>query len=342
LKEKLKKILKFIAFATLGVLMLWLVYQKQDITVIWQGIKQAKIAGVLIALFLGILSHFSRALRWNLLIEPLGYKPRKITSFLSILVMYLTNFAFPRSGEVVRCAFVNRYEKVPFTGLLGTVLIERIVDTIILFLLAIFVALTNIGVVKDFLNNNPVAKARFENLLNSKITIAISIIAIILIIFAFYLLRNKIKQSKIYQKTLKLLKDFAQGVKSLWTMQKKWEFLAHSLFIWLMYWLMLYAMFFAFDYTRELSLMQSLTLLVLSSFGMLVPSPGGIGSWHFMTIETLFIFGIDKTKGGIFAIVAHESQMIMLVIIGLLALLGASFIKPQNSYIKPQNITENE
>ena len=109
-----------------------------------------------------------------------------------------------------------------------------------------------------------------------------------------------------------------------------------------MYWLMLYAMFFAFDYTRELSLMQSLTLLVLSSFGMLVPSPGGIGSWHFMTIETLFVFGIDKTKGGIFAIVAHESQMIMLVVVGLLALLGASFIKPQNSNIKPQNILENE
>lgn len=342
MKESVKKTIKFVSFASLGVLMLWLVYRKQDMAVIWEGVKQAKMAGVFVALALGLLSHLSRALRWNLLMEPLGYKPRKITSFLSILIMYLTNFAFPRSGEVVRCAVVNRYEKVPFTGLLGTVVIERLVDTIILFLIAIFVAVTNIGVVKDFMHNNPSAKARFDSLMSSKWTIAIVLFSIVLFVFAVYLLRNKIKKTNVYKKLEKMLKDFAEGFKSLWKMKRKWEFFAHSLFIWLMYWLMLYAMFFAFDYTRELSLMQSLTLLVLSSFGMLVPSPGGIGSWHFMTIETLFVFGIDKTNGGIFAIVAHESQMIMLVIVGLLALLGASFIKPKNSNINHQNIIENE
>jgi hypothetical protein len=325
--------------------MFWLAYRNQDFNAIFAGIKKAKLGWVLLTLLLGMFSHLSRAYRWALLMEPMGYKARKLTVFYSVLIMYLSNFAFPRSGEVVRCGIVSRYEKVPFTGLLGTVLTERIVDMIILLLLTVVVVITQMSVVGDFFRNNPSAKANFQHIVNSKWILIGIIFTIIGIVVMIYLLRNKIKQTALYKKFQKYFEDFGTGIKSLIHLKKKWQFIGNSLFIWLMYWLMLYVIFFAFDFTKHMSLMQAMTILVISSYGMVIPSPGGIGTWHFLAIETLFVFGVSRVDAGVFAIVTHESQTLMLIIIGLLALLSTSFIKVRDSKIEiinKQKILENE
>ncbi|OQX97231.1 MAG: hypothetical protein B6I20_13070, partial [Bacteroidetes bacterium 4572_117] len=101
---------------------------------------------------------------------------------------------------------------------------------------------------------------------------------------------------------------------------KKWEFIFHSVFIWVMYFLMIYVTFWSFKFTEHLSLMTGLTIFVMASFGMVVPSPGGIGTWHFMAIETLVIYGIERTPdANAFAFAAHGAMTLFLIAVGVIS-----------------------
>lgn len=337
MKEKILKILKIVAFIGVGVLLFWLVYRKQDIKSIKESLMQANYWWLIFSMFLGVLSHLSRGLRWRLLLEPIGYKPRNKTLFYSVMIMYLSNLAIPRSGEIVRCSYVSRYEKIPFTTLLGTVVTERIIDVIILLILTLVVVITQFSVLSDFITTNEAAQKIIGTLSNSVgILITLFVLGIVFLILLF-VYRKKIAQTKIYKKLQKLIEDFIAGIKSVATLEKKWLFIGHSLFIWIMYFIMIYVAFFAFDFTSHFGIMVGLTAFVMSAYGIVFPSPGGIGTWHFMVIETLFIYGLGRTEGSAFAFGAHESQTLMLIIVGLISLVATSFIKINQSKIKTEN-----
>ncbi|MBN2890613.1 MAG: flippase-like domain-containing protein [Bacteroidales bacterium] len=341
MKENQKKTLKITGFILIGLILFWLVYHKQDFKSIKEALKKANYWWLLFSMFLGLLSHISRSLRWRLLIEPLGYKPRNKTLFLSVMIMYLTNMAIPRSGEILRCTITSRYEKIPFTSLLGTVVTERIIDMIILLILTIVVAISQFSVVLDFLTTNESAQKTIQNITQSAgILIAIFVIGIFSLILLF-VFRKKIAKTKIYLKFQKFIEDFVAGIKSVIALKNKWIFIAHSLFIWTMYFVMIYVAFWAFDFTSHYGVMVGLTAFVMASYGMVFPSPGGIGSWHFMVIETLFIYGLSRENGHIFAFGAHESQMIMLIIAGFIAFYATSLLKSVDSKINKNIETEN-
>ncbi len=334
MKKRILNILKIVAFLIVGIVLFWLVYRNQDIQTIKEALKKADLWWLGISIILGLLSHISRAIRWNMLIEPIGYKARNTTLFYSVMIMYLTNYAIPRSGEVVRCGVASKYEKIPFTALLGTVVTERVIDFIMLFVLTFIVAVTQFSVIIDFFNNNESARQTVEKLTGSVWLIVAVLVFIIFIIILLFVFREKIKQTAIYGKFKKLISDFVSGIKSVAKLEKKWAFIGHTIFIWTMYFTMIFIVFQAFDFTQHLGILAGLTVFVMSSFGMVFPSPGGIGSWHFMAIETLFIYGIDKASGSAFAFAAHESQMLMLIVVGFVALLATSVLKPKDSKIE--------
>jgi uncharacterized protein (TIRG00374 family) len=234
--------------------------------------------------------------------------------------MYLTNMAIPRSGEVVRTGLINRYEKIPFAKLLGTIFTERIIDVLVLLLLAIMIFFTQFSVISDFINNNPNITVHFNNNYEKyKLLVIIGAISGVLFLLFLYFLRNKLKTFRIVQKIIEVLKNFWAGIKTVAQLKNRWAFIGHTIVIWVMYFLMLYLCFFSFEFTKDLNPMVGLTVLVIASFGMVIPSPGGMGTWHFLAIETLFIYGIAKSDGGIFAIAAHESQTIALIVFGLIS-----------------------
>jgi len=334
MKKKIIDSLKIIGFLIIGVFLFWLVYKEQDIATIKKSILNANLWWLFLSVILGLLSHISRALRWELLINPLGYKPRKLTLFYSVMVMYLTNHAIPRSGEIVRCGIISRYEKIPFSSLLGTVITERAIDFLMLFVLTLIVALTQFSVVLDFFNNNPSAQETLNKINSSSSFFVILLVCFVVFLLLLYFFRKKIKQTKIYKKIYQLFENFISGLKTVATMKRKGLFIAHTIFIWLMYFVMIVVVFRAFSFTYHLGILAGLTVFVMSSFGMVFPSPGGIGSWHFMAIETLFIYGISRVQASAFAFAAHESQMIMLIVVGLSSLIAVSFIKPLKSKIE--------
>ncbi|MGQ8338426.1 lysylphosphatidylglycerol synthase transmembrane domain-containing protein [Sunxiuqinia sp. A32] len=323
MKQKLIKILKFLAFLALGIVLFWLVYKDQDIDRIKSILtNDVNYFWIWVSLFLGLLSHISRTMRWNLMIEPLGKKPRLLNTFLSVMVGYLMNLVIPRMGEISRCGVLARYEKISFTKLIGTVVTERIIDVIMLLILTFIVVVTQFGEVIKFLNNNPDIKDK----LNSIAFSPWAILGILFVIILIYVFRKKLKKTAAFSKVKEIINNFGEGLKSIKDMKHKGAFIFHSVFIWVMYYIMLYVVFFAFDFTSHLSAIAGLTTFVLGSFGMVAPVQGGIGTWHFMVVQSLIVYGIDKSDGLIFAFLAHGSMTFMLILLGLISLLVLPFI----------------
>jgi len=327
LKSGIIKSLKFAIFFLLGILIFWMVYKDQDVDHIKSVLSNhVNYFWIVVSLFLGLLSHVSRTIRWNLMIEPLGRKPKLLNTFLAVMVGYLMNLALPRMGEISRCGVLARYEKISFTKLIGTVVVERLVDVLMLLILLLLVVLTQFGQVLEFLNNNPEVNEKLHRVLYSPILIG----GLVFVLLFIWIGRHKIKESSLVQKLKGLISQFSEGVQSIRNMKNKGAFIFHSAFIWLLYFLMLYCVFFAFGFTSHLAPLAGLTVFVFGSFGMVAPVQGGIGAWHFMVIESLALYGVDRSDGKVFALLAHGSTTVMLIVLGLIGLLALPFVNERD------------
>jgi len=323
LKHNLLKTLKFISFFLLGIFIFWMVYKDQDIKRIKSILaNDVNYFWIVISLVIGLLSHISRTIRWNLMIEPLGHKPRMLNTFLAVMVGYLMNLALPRMGEISRCGVIARYEKIPFTKLVGTVVLERLIDVLMLLILLLVVVITQFGQVLEFLKNNPEVNQKLHKVIYSPVLIG----GLILVALIVWFSRHKIRGSSLTKKVMGFVGQFVEGFRSIKDIRNKWAFAFHSVFIWVLYYLMFYCVFFAFGFTSHLGPLAGLTVFVLGSFGMVAPVQGGIGAWHFMVIEGLVLYGVDRDNGTVFALLAHGSTTIMLIVLGLISLLVLPFV----------------
>ncbi|MFP4059769.1 MAG: lysylphosphatidylglycerol synthase transmembrane domain-containing protein [Bacteroidota bacterium] len=318
--RKIKNTLKYLLFLSVGIILFWWVYRDLEIELLKSEIRELNYGWIIASFMLGMFSHISRAIRWNMLIHPLGYRPRTLNSFLAVMVMYLTNMAIPRAGEVARCSVLTKYEDVPFSKLLGTVFVERIADVIALMFFAILIFLTQLGVISTFIETHPGMSDKVGGLFSLK-NILIAVTGVIIIFVLFYIFRNNFKKTKIFKKVEEVLKNFAEGIKAITKMKRPWAFIGHTLFIYLMWLISLYFLFFSYEPTKGLGIFAGAAAFVMGGLAMIAPVQGGIGAWHFMVYETLFIYGIDKTEGKIFALVAHTTNNLSLMLVGLIALL---------------------
>lgn len=319
MKQKVKSALKYLAFFFVGLAIFWWIYRDQDIARIAAILKNdVNYFWIWISLLLGVLSHISRAIRWQYLIEPMGVRPGLANTFFAVMAGYIMNLVVPRMGELTKCGVLAKYEKISFARLIGTVVTERIFDLIMLALLALVMLVTQFGQVLSFLNEHPGIEDNFYALATSPYLIS-AVLIVLLLTIAF---RKKILQSKIYQRFRQTATHLKEGVLSIRQLKNKPGFIFHTLFIWLMYYLMLFVSFKAFDFTASLGLLAGLTVYVLGSFGMVAPVQGGIGAWHFMTREGLFLYGIPYEDGLVFAFLAHGIMTLMIIVLGALSVIA--------------------
>lgn len=317
LRKKILNILKYIAFTALGVVLFWLVYRDQDFTKIWNTLKHdVDYRWILVSLFMGLLSHISRTLRWKIALEPLGENPRTINTFIAVMFSYFMNLLVPRMGEFVRCGLLSKYEKIPFSKLLGTVITERIVDMIMLVLIFGMTMLLEMDKIILFGRENPMVVENLKNILKSPYLWGGLVLAILGLLY--YLKLNK-KKSGI-NKIESIYQNLVQGIKSVLSMKRYKAYIAHTLFIWFMYFMMIYTTFFSLDFTSHLKPIAALTTFILATFGMLAPVQAGIGAWHFMAEKALGLYGIESADGKLFALLAHSSMNAMVIVCGVLCI----------------------
>lgn len=314
-------------FFLIGITIFWFIYKDQNIEELKSILKNdVAYKWIWLSLFLGLLSHISRTIRWNYLIETLGHKPRFINSFCAVMVAYFMNLALPRMGEISRCGVMSRYENVSFSKLVGTVVVERLIDMVMLLLFVVIIIVSQFGEVLRLLEENPT----FKQALIDKVTSPVTIVVLISIIALIYIFRKAFKNTPFYKKAHGFWLNLLEGIQTIRKMEKKAAFIFHSIFIWVMYYLMLYVVFFSFDFTSHLSPIAGLTTFVIAAFGMVTPVQGGIGAWHFMATKALAIYGVAEHNGEIFALVNWSSMNLMILVLGLVATIALPFLNRKN------------
>jgi uncharacterized protein (TIRG00374 family) len=320
--KKVLNIVKYLAFLSVGIFIFWWVYKDESLS--WSSFRNLNYFWIVVSVILNIFSQISRALRWNMLIKPLGYEPRLYNSYFSVILLYFVNLLLPRAGEVFRCTVLSRYEKIPFAKLAGTVVVERMVDFITLMFLAIVIILSQFGVFSSFFTTHAEVRDNLNKLLSIR-NIVLGLVFIIVLIAAFIIFNTYYKKHKTNKRNsfitrLRLLKqNFIVGIKSIAKLENKWLFVGHTAFIFVMWLFMLYVIFLAYEPTSHLSIQTGMITFLMGGLAMLAPVQGGIGPWHFMVYETLFIYGIDKADGKIFALIAHTSTNLIYLVLGLAA-----------------------
>jgi len=296
----------------LGVFLVWYSYNstsEEDRDEILHYIKNADLFWVGISIFLGILTHLSRAIRWNYLLEPLGFRPKLFNNILIILTAYFTNLGIPRSGEILRATALATYEHVPFEKGFGTIVTERVIDLIMLFLIVGIALFLQTEIIWGFLEQKGI------NLGLLSILLGTAILGMALII---YLVKKS--KSKLAIKLRLFLKGLLDGILSIFRMKNKWGFVFHTLFIWLAYIAMFWVIKYTVLETIDLSISQLLVAFVAGAFAMSATN-GGIGIYPIAVSSALAIFGISKVSGDAFGWIMWISQTLMVVVFGAISFL---------------------
>lgn len=262
------------------------------------------------SLFIGVISHFSRAYRWKFMLEPLGYKPKFLNSAMAVIIAYLVNLGIPRAGELSRAAALSEYEDVPFEKGFGTIVAERVAD---LIMYAFFILLAFFAQYE--LIKNELDKKLPENPLY---TIAILAIVVLSAFLFFRALKKSTKPSFVKLRTF--ISGIIIGVKSIFTMKKKWAFIFHTFFIWIMYVLMLYVAKFAIPETADISINAVLISFIIGTFSYAATN-GGIGAYPIAIQSAVLLYGVSEIAGLSFGWIMWTSQTLMVLVFGGLSLL---------------------
>ena len=320
MKKVIKQVLQFLLFLAIGILLLWIAFRNVKFSDLAAGLKEANYFYVILSVIFDLFAFLSRAKRWNLLIWPMGYKPAFRNTFNSMMTGYFANMAIPRIGEITRCVALAKKEKIPVDKLIGTVVIERAIDMISVMIIMIIMILTSGDKINQFLRETILIPFREKVLSPFGLTWLIWLVLLAGAGGLIYLViryRRNLRKIPFISKIFDLSKGIIQGLKSITTLERKWEFIFHTIFMWVCYLLMTWVVVFAIDNTSHLNLGDALFLLVIGSFAMIAPVPSGIGAFHYIISRGLsFVQGVNLEDGALYAILTHESQMILIIIIG--------------------------
>ncbi|OFX43079.1 MAG: hypothetical protein A2046_08665 [Bacteroidetes bacterium GWA2_30_7] len=318
MNQNLKKTIQFFIFLILGITLLYFAFKDINLEKLLDAIFNADYFWISISLVCALTALISRAARWNILIEPLGYKPALLNSLYSLILGYVANMAFPRIGEVTRCGVLGKAEKIPVDSLIGTVIVERVIDFICLLILTIVVFFSKITFFGNFFITQ-VFNPLIQKIQNSTFFIFAILSVCVFIMFLAYLFRKKLFQKKLFQKVISLIKGLIEGLKSVFKMKNRLGFLIHTIIIWSMYFLMSYFMFFSINATSDLLPIDGLFILVVGGIGMTAPVQGGFGAFHWIVSLALMLYGISQEDGLIYATISHESQALFMLILGAIS-----------------------
>jgi len=303
----IKKILKTILPLVLGGFLVWYSISNISIDVLIEYFKEANYSWIVLGLFFGILSHLSRAYRWKFMLEPLGFKPKFTNNVLAVLVGYLVNLALPRAGEVSRALVLTNYEDVPFEKGFGTIVAERIADLIMMLSIMLITLFVQFDFIYELLtkNFNP-----------TKI-----ITGLVVVILGFYILTSVVKKAKsgFLLKIKTFVSGLGEGVTSIFKMKKKWAFIFHTVFIWVMYVCMFWATIPAIE-GLNVPFGGILIGFIAGGFSIAATN-GGIGLYPIAVAGALALFDIPTEPATAFGWIMWTAQTAMIIIFGGLAFL---------------------
>ncbi len=300
MRKKIFAVIQYLFFLGIGIFLMW--WQLSEMTPeesvqFRQSLLHARYIVILPVAIVALTSHWARARRWMIMIEPMGYHPSTPNTFYSVMCGYLANTFIPRAGEILRCTMLGRYEKIPVNKLVGTMVTERVFDLVSYFFIIIISILIQIDTVSSFVKNKIDAiKAQHANFPWLQLFIILIIAAIIFIVIMRWIFRKYSDHRHIL--TIKgIYTGLKEGITTIFRLKRRRAFILWSIFIWAMYLLEIYVGFYALDATSGLGFGAAFSVLSLATLAMIV-APGGIGAFPVAIQQVLLIYNIDNISFG--------------------------------------------
>jgi len=323
LRKGILQSLKFLGFLAVGIILLWFAFRNVDFPKITAVLKEANYSWLILSVFFGLAAFISRARRWALLINPLGFNPSLRNSFYALMTGYLANIALPRIGEITRCVALGKKEKIPVDQLIGTVVVERSIDFLSLLAIMIYLIFTSGDQINLFLKESILVPIQQDVLSIFGVTwilwvILFSILIILFVLMIWY--RKSLRKVRFFSKIFDLAGGVINGLRTITNLKRKWEFIFHTVFIWINYALMTWVVVFSIESTSHLTFEDSIFLLVIGGLAMSAPVQSGLGAFHYIISRGLLIVkNIPLEDGLVYALLTHESQLIIVAIIGTIS-----------------------
>lgn len=320
MNQSVKSLLQYILILVITGGLLWLSLRglqtgddQNKTELLWQTWQQADKKYLLLMAVVAIASHWLRAARWRMLLEPTGHRPQQWNTFHSLMVGYLVNLGIPRGGEISRCYNLYKLENTPVETSIGTVVVERLVDVLCLFILLAISFLVEWKNLMTFFEALGIGKS------SQTFAIPIWVWAVLALgiagLIALYLLRKN-------ERLLKIFHGFKSGLLAILQLKSKWLFIFYSIVIWILYFSMTYCVMLAFEQTASLGVGAVLIIFAIGAIAMALPMPGGLGSYHtLLPLGLVMIYQLPKTDAIAFVFVFHAWQTIVMILGGVISLL---------------------
>ena len=321
-KKIFKKVLQVVFPLLLGAFILVWVYRDFNFQRVGEVLTGGMDYGwIAVSLVFGVFANLFRGWRWKLALEPLGEYPRTSHCVYAIFISYASNLVIPRVGEVTRCGVLSKYDGVSFSKSLGTVVSERMIDTLCVGLITGLVLLSQMPVFATFFAETGTNVGRYAEVLTSGHFYLIILCALVILVLGFFLIRN----IALFAKLKGILQNVWQGVVALKDIKHIPLYIIYTVGIWVCYFLEFYLAFYAFGFSAHLGISAGLVMFVVGTLAVIVPTPNGAGPWHFAVMTMMMLYGVGKEDAGIFALLVHGIQTFLLILLGIYGLSALPF-----------------
>jgi glycosyltransferase 2 family protein len=323
MNKRILSLIQYIVFLGLGIFLVWWSIGKIEHKD-WMDIKSAILRvdyGLIVPVVLALLvSHFSRAIRWKILMQPMGYNPSIANTFLAVLVGYLANLAVPRLGEVLKCTFLSKYEKVPADKLVGTIVAERAFDLVCLTVVFSITFFSQIDIIGDYASET--LHKTFTNKSNgiNTTSLIISLTALAVLVISVRWFFKKFAHISIVQKIKEIIQNIWHGLTSIRYIKNKGWFIFHTVLIWALYLVSIRMGLYAMKETSVYGIKESFSILSMGSIGM-IGTQGGIGLYPVLVQKTMMLYGLGENMAKAFGWLLWLVQFFMVLIFGSISLL---------------------
>lgn len=339
MSNKLINAVQYILFLGLGIFLLWLSanhLSEENKTHLFIALKGARYSLIIPVMALLILSHYIRALRWRILIRPLGYRPSVRFTFIATLLGYFFNLFVPRLGEVMKCTILAKQEKIPADQLIGTMVTERAFDFLCLLLIFMITISIQFDLIHQYASGQINAVLYTEKGELKIVRLLISLAVMGLLLCVIYWLARIFSHSKIMQSVKKILTGIWSGVSSIRHMENKWLFLLQTILIWSLYLVSMRIGFYTMDAVIHLGYKAGLAILSFGSIAMLA-TQGGIGAYQYTIQKLLPLYGVEEGAALGFGWVLWISQTGIVIIAGIVCLVLLPVLNRKKHEILPSN-----
>ena len=324
MNKRLFILFQYLFFLGLGAFLVWWSVKDIDnekMAEIKLALKNARLYLIAPVFIILLSSHYIRALRWRLLMEPMGYKPGKANTFFAVMVGYLANQAVPRLGEVLKCTLLARYEKIPADKLVGTIILERLIDAVCLLTVFGITLVIQPGLYSQIINTVFNGDPKEETNKIPGYVIGLIVLGVIAAIIALWMILKKKNFNDLLAVIKKITGRIWQGLSAVQHLKKRGQFIVLTLILWSLYLSGGYIGFQALHETEQYGIKEAFTVLSAGSIGMIV-TPGGIGAYAYLIEATMQLYGLQQSIAVAFGWLLWLAQTVVILIGGLLSFIA--------------------